>query len=72
MDCDSAIRQHLITNPECVQTYTDDNFWIIGQARLSFHVSVLESVYIKTHNPFLCKPVSIAYKGPEKRLKSKR
>ena len=30
------------------KTYTDDNFRIIGQARSSFHLSVLESVYIKT------------------------
>ena len=35
--------------------YTDDNFRIIGQARSSFHLSVLESVYIKTQNPVLCK-----------------
>ena len=27
----------------------------IGQGRSSFHLSVLESVYIKTHNPVLCK-----------------
>ena len=37
------------------QTYTDDNFRIIGQARSSFHLGVLESVYIKTQNPVLCK-----------------
>ena len=35
-------------------TYTDDNFRIIGQARSSCHISVLESVYIKTQNPVLC------------------
>ena len=55
MKCDSAIGQHLIKNPECAKTYTDDNFWIIGQARSSFHLSVLESVYIKTQNPVFCK-----------------
>ena len=33
MNCDWAIGQHLITNPECAKTYTDDNFRIIGQAR---------------------------------------
>ena len=27
-------------------TYTDENFRIIGQARSSIHLSVLESVYI--------------------------
>ena len=30
-------------------------FRIIGQGRSSFHLSVLESVYIKTQNPVLCK-----------------
>ena len=50
---ESAIGQHLITNPECAKTYTDDNFRIIGQARSSFYLGVLESVYIKTQNPVL-------------------
>ena len=35
--------------------YTDDKFLIIGQARSSFHLGVLESVYIKTQNPELCR-----------------
>ena len=48
LNCESAIGQHFITNPECARTYTDDNFRIIAQARSSFHLSVLESVYIKT------------------------
>ena len=34
INCESAIGQNLITNPECAKTYTDDNFRIIGQARL--------------------------------------
>ena len=53
INCESAIGQHLVTNPECAKTYTDDNFRIIGQARSSFHLGVLESVYIKTQNPVL-------------------
>ena len=53
--CESAIGQHLLTNPECAKTYINDNFRIIGQARSSFHLNVLESVYIKTQNPILCK-----------------
>ena len=55
IDCESAIGQHLLTNPERAKTYTDDNFRIIGQERSSIHLSVLESVYIKTQNPVLCK-----------------
>ena len=31
MNSDSAIGQHLLTNPECAKTYTDDNFRIIGK-----------------------------------------
>ena len=55
INCGSAIGQHLLTNPECAKTYTDDNFRIIRQARSSFHLNVLESVYIKTQSPVLCK-----------------
>ena len=55
INCESAIAQRLIANPECAKTYTDDNFLIIGHARLFFHLSVLESVYIKTQNPVLCR-----------------
>ena len=58
MKSDSAIGQHLITNPECAKTYTDDNFRIIGQATSSFHLSVLKTVYINTQNPVLCKQKS--------------
>ena len=47
MKSDSALGQHLIKNPEFAKTYSDDNFRIIGQARSSFHLSVLESVSIK-------------------------
>ena len=52
---DSAIGQHLLENPECAKMYNDDKFRIIGQARSSFHLGVLESVYIKTQNPVLCR-----------------
>ena len=55
INCESAIGQHLVANPECAKKYTVDNFRIIGQARSSFHLSVLESVYIKTRNPVLCR-----------------
>ena len=48
MNCDSAIGQHLITNPKCAITYTYDSSRITGKASSSFHLIVLESVYIKT------------------------
>ena len=59
--CDLAIGQHLIQNPECAKTYTDDNFRIIAQARWSFHLNVLESVYIKTQNTVLCKQIEFIF-----------
>ena len=55
INCESVIGQHLIANPECAKTYSDDNFRIIGQARSSFHLSVLGSVCIKTQNLVLCR-----------------
>ena len=58
INCESAIEKHLITNTECAKTYTDDDFQIIGQARSLFHSGVLESVYIKTQNPVLCRQKS--------------
>ena len=53
MKSESAIGQHLIANPECAKTYTDDNFRIIGQARSSCHLGILESIYIKSQIPSL-------------------
>ena len=55
INCESVVGQNLIANPVCAKTYIDDNFRIIGQARSSFHLSVLESVYIKTQDPVLCR-----------------
>ena len=55
INCESAIGQHLITDPECAKTYTDDNFRNIGQTRSSFYLDVLESVYIETQNPVSCR-----------------
>ena len=40
INCESAIGQHLIANPKCAKTYTEDNFRVIGQARSSLHIVV--------------------------------
>ena len=53
--CESAIGQHLTTNPQCTKTHTDVNIRIIGQARSSFPLRVLQSVDIKTQNRVLCR-----------------
>ena len=46
--CDSAIGQHLPENPDCTENYHGDMFRIIGKARSSFVLAVLESIYIST------------------------
>ena len=51
----SLIYQYIADYISNIPIYTDDNFRIIWQARSSFYLSVLESVYIKTQNPDLCK-----------------
>ena len=50
ISCESGIGQHILTNPEYSKIYKDDNFPNIGLARSSFHVNVVESVYIKNQN----------------------
>ena len=52
---DSAIGQHLLDNPECAKAYSENCFRIIGRARSTFHLAILESVYIKTRDPLLCR-----------------
>ena len=52
---DSAIGQHLLENPECAKAYSENCFRIIGRARSTFHLAILESVYIKTRDPLLCR-----------------
>ena len=53
--CDSAIGQHLLENPDCAKNYNGDMFRIIGKVRSSFHLAVLESIYINTKKPLLCR-----------------
>ena len=52
---DSAIGQHLLDNPDCAKLYNDDMFRIIGRARSSFHLAVLESIYKQTKKSPLCR-----------------
>ena len=39
-------------NPDCAKNYNGDMFRIIGKARSSFHLAVLESIYISTKNRY--------------------
>ena len=55
MNSDSDIGKYLIKIAECARTYSDYNLLIMGTAEPYFHLSVLESVYIRTQNRVLCK-----------------
>ena len=51
----SAIAEHLLNNSDCAKNYSDSNFSILSKARNDYHLSVLESLFIKTCKPNLCK-----------------
>ena len=44
INCESALGEHRIANPECAKTNTEDNFRIIGQAGSSFHFNAKPSL----------------------------
>ena len=58
----TAIGEHLIWNPVCAKNYDDRRFTILSRGRTPFHLSVLESLYIKTMKPALCKQKQYVYK----------
>ena len=51
----SAIGQHLLNNLDCSKNYNDNRFSIVTRGRNSYHLCVLESLFIKTVKPNLCK-----------------
>ena len=51
----SANAEHLLNNSDCAKNYSDRNFPIISKARNDYHLSILESLFIKTFKPNLCK-----------------
>ena len=51
----SSIAEHLLNNPECAKHYEDNKISILATGRNAYHLSVLESLYIKTLKPKLCK-----------------
>ena len=54
-ECDSAIGQHLLDNDQGAFNYDNKRFSILAAARSSFHLNLLEAVYIKTRRPVLCR-----------------
>ena len=59
--CDSAIGLHLLLNASCAKHYHQDRFRILARGRSAFHLSVLESIFIKTSNPDLCRQKEFVY-----------
>ena len=59
--CDSAIGLHLLLNASCAKHYHQDRFRILARGRSFFHLSVLESIFIKTSNPDLCRQKEFVY-----------
>jgi len=58
LSCDSAIELHLLCNPICAH-YDDKRFSILAKGCSSFHLSILQAVFIKTSNPILCRQKKI-------------
>ena len=55
------IGQHLLDNPFCAKNYSDEKFTILLFGRSSFHLSVLEAVYIKSCKLNLCSQKKFVY-----------
>ena len=54
MFTESVIGQHLLDNSICIKNYSDEKFTILSFGYLSFHLSALEAIYIKSCKPNLC------------------
>ena len=52
-ECDSAIGQHVLKSRQCAANYHEHQF--SDTARSRFHLSVLETTYIKIRHPNLCR-----------------
>ena len=50
-----------LDNPWCAQNYSNEKFTILSFGRLSFHLSALEAVYIKSCKPNLCRQKEFVY-----------
>ena len=58
----TSIGDHLIKNPDCARMYSDECFTFLARARNDYHLSILESLFIKTKKPSLCKQKEYVYK----------
>ena len=60
-ECGSAIGQHLLGNDQCALNYDNKRFSILATARSSFHLNLLETAYIKSQRPVLCRQKEFVY-----------
>ena len=51
----TAIGQHLLDDDQCALNYDNKRFSILAAARSSFHLNLLEAIYINTRRPVLCR-----------------
>ena len=51
----SSIHEHLLNNPVCAEKYLDSRLKILSRAKITFHLSVLELLFIRTCEPKICK-----------------
>ena len=51
---DSAILAHIRNMPACVPTNAQERFRILARARSSYHLDILEAMYIRSLEPSLC------------------
>ena len=58
----SSVAEHLMNNTECLKHYQDDRFTILARGRNDYHLIVLESMYIMSLEPALCKMQQFDYK----------
>ena len=51
----SSIYEHILKNLSCAENYLDSRLKILSRARNSYHLSVLESLFIRTREQKICK-----------------
>ena len=59
--CDSANGQHLLANDQFALNFDNKRFSILATARSSFHLNLLQTAYIKTRRPVLCRQKEFVY-----------
>ena len=50
----SLIHEYFLNNSICAENYLESRFEILSRARNTYHLSVLESLFIRTREPKIC------------------